>query len=189
MSRFIITFTRAHQQSLSLARWTQSIHSNPTSLRSILILSYYLHLGPLSGLFPSNLKKSVQSSHCSCILHVLSISSSLIYLPVILCTEYKPWNSSLCYFLQPPITSSLLGSNILPSTLFSNILNLGCSLNVTDQVPYPHKTSGKITILYTFILMLHIANRTTKDHETHSTNNSMNSVLMGYNLTQIYKTI
>jgi hypothetical protein len=39
----------------------------------------------------------------------------------------------LCSFLQPPVTSSLFGPNILLSTLFSNILSLCCSLNVRDQ--------------------------------------------------------
>jgi hypothetical protein len=38
--------------------------------------------------------------------------------------EYKLWSSSLCSFLQSPVTSSLFGSNILPSTLFSNTLSL-----------------------------------------------------------------
>jgi hypothetical protein len=33
---------------------------------------------------------------------------------------YKLCSSSLCSFLQPPVTSSLLGPNILLSTLFSN---------------------------------------------------------------------
>jgi hypothetical protein len=47
----------------------------------------------------------------------------------ILGEEYKP-----CSFLQPPVTSSLLGPNILLSTLFSNTLNLCPSLNVRDQV-------------------------------------------------------
>jgi hypothetical protein len=32
--------------------------------------------------------------------------------------EYKLCSSSLCSFLQLPVTSSLLGPNILPSTLF-----------------------------------------------------------------------
>jgi hypothetical protein len=48
--------------------------------------------------------------------------------------EYKPCSSSLCSFLQPPVTSSLLGPNILLSTLFSNALNLCSSLNVRDKV-------------------------------------------------------
>jgi hypothetical protein len=44
--------------------------------------------------------------------------------------EQKLWSSSLCSFLQPPVTSSLLGSNILHSILFSNTLSSCCSINV-----------------------------------------------------------
>jgi hypothetical protein len=43
-------------------------------------------------------------------------------------------------FLHSPVTSSLLGTNILFSTLFSNILNLRSSLNVSEQVSNPQKT-------------------------------------------------
>jgi hypothetical protein len=46
--------------------------------------------------------------------------------------EYKLWSSSLCSFLQPPVTSSLFGPNILLSTLFSNTFNLCSSLNVRN---------------------------------------------------------
>jgi hypothetical protein len=38
---------------------------------------------------------------------------------IILSEEYKSRSSSLCSFLHPPVTSSLLGPNILLSTLFS----------------------------------------------------------------------
>jgi hypothetical protein len=31
---------------------------------------------------------------------------------IILGEEYKSWSSSLCSFLQPPVSSSLFGSNI-----------------------------------------------------------------------------
>jgi len=48
-------------------------------------------------------------------------------------------SSSLCSFLHSPVTSSLLGQNILRSTLFSNTLVLRSSLNVSDQVSYPYK--------------------------------------------------
>jgi hypothetical protein len=65
----------------------------------------------------------------------------------ILGEEFKPCSSSLCSFLQPPVTSSLIGSNILLSTLFSNTLNLCSFLNVRDQVSHPYKTTGKIIVL------------------------------------------
>jgi hypothetical protein len=38
--------------------------------------------------------------------------------------ECKLWSSSLCSFLHSPVTSSLLGPNILLRFLFSNALNL-----------------------------------------------------------------
>jgi hypothetical protein len=72
--------------------------------------------------------------------------------PTILGEEYKPCSSSLCSFLQPPVTSSLSGPNILLSTLFSNTLNLCSSLNVRDQVSHPYKTTGgKNIIIYIYI--------------------------------------
>ena len=57
-------------------------------------------------------------------------------------------SSSLCSFLHSPVDSSLLGPNILLSTLFSNTLRLRSSLNVSDHVSHPYKTTGKITFLY-----------------------------------------
>ena len=44
----------------------------------------------------------------------------------------------------------LLGPNIL-NTMFSNTLNFLSSLNVSDQVLHPYKTTGKIIILYILI--------------------------------------
>jgi hypothetical protein len=38
--------------------------------------------------------------------------------------EYRWLSSSLCSLLHSPVTLSLLGPNILPSTLFSNTLIL-----------------------------------------------------------------
>jgi hypothetical protein len=54
----------------------------------------------------------------------------------------------LCNFLHSPVTSSLLGPNILLRTLFSNILSLCTSLSVRDQVSHPYKTTGRIMVLY-----------------------------------------
>jgi hypothetical protein len=59
--------------------------------------------------------------------------------------------SSFCNFLQSSVTSSLLDPNILVSTLFSDILSLRSSLNVSDQVSYPYKTTVKIIVLYILI--------------------------------------
>jgi hypothetical protein len=42
----------------------------------------------------------------------------------ILGEEYRSFSSLLCSFLQSPVTSSLLGPNILLSILFSNALSL-----------------------------------------------------------------
>jgi hypothetical protein len=50
----------------------------------------------------------------------------------------------LCSFLQPPVTSSLFGPNILLNTLFSNALSLHSSLNIRHQVSHPYRTTGKI---------------------------------------------
>jgi hypothetical protein len=60
-------------------------------------------------------------------------------------------SSSLRSIFQPPAIPSLLGSNILPSTLFSNALNLCYSLSVRDQFSHPFNTRGKIIVLYNLI--------------------------------------
>jgi hypothetical protein len=50
-------------------------------------------------------------------------------------------SSLLCSFLHSLVTSSLLGPNILLNTLFSNTLSLRSSLNVSNQVSHPYKTT------------------------------------------------
>ena len=52
----------------------------------------------------------------------------------ILGEEYRSFSFSLCNLLQCPVTSSLLGPNILLNTLITNILSLLSSRNVSDQV-------------------------------------------------------
>ena len=64
--------------------------------------------------------------------------------------EYRSLSSSLCSFLHSPVTSSLLGPNILLSTRFLNTLNLPSSLNVSDQGSHPYKTRSKIIVLYIY---------------------------------------
>ena len=67
----------------------------------------------------------------------------------ILDEECRSLSSSLGSLLHSPVTSSLLGPNILLSTLPSNTLSLHSSLNMSDQVSHPYKTTSKIIILYT----------------------------------------
>jgi len=67
--------------------------------------------------------------------------------------QYRSLSFSLCSCLHSPVTSSILGPNILLSTLFSNTLSLCSSLNVSDQVSYPYKTTGKIVVPCTLIFI------------------------------------
>jgi hypothetical protein len=92
-----------------------------------------------------------------CIFHVMNaiypthlILLGLITL-IIFHEVYKLSSFLLCILLQLPATSSLFGTNILLSVLFSYTLSLCFSLNVRDQVSHPHKATGKIMVLYTLI--------------------------------------
>jgi hypothetical protein len=67
--------------------------------------------------------------------------------------EYRSFSSSLCSLLHSPVTSSLLGPNILLNTIFPNTLSFLSSLNVSDQVSHPYKTTGKIRVLLVYILI------------------------------------
>jgi len=72
--------------------------------------------------------------------------SSRFYHSNNICEQYRSLSSSLCSFLHSPVTPSLLGPNILVSTLFSNTLSLCSSLNVSDHVSHPYETTGTIVV-------------------------------------------
>ena len=69
----------------------------------------------------------------------------------ILGEQYKSFSSSLCNLLHSPVTSSLLGPNILLNTMFSNTLSFLPSRRVNDEVSHPYKTTDKIIVLYILI--------------------------------------
>jgi hypothetical protein len=98
------------------------------------------------GLFHQNLVHFTFPSH-ACHMPCLPHSPWLDLISGIW-GEYKLWSSSLCNFLHSPVTSPLLGPNILLRTLFSNTLSLCSSLSVRDQVSHLYKTTGRIMVLY-----------------------------------------
>jgi len=128
-----------------------------TFWRSIVILYSHLRLGLPSGLFPSGFP--TKTLYTPLLFPIRAICSAHLILldfitRTILGEEYSSLSSSLCSFLHSPVTSSLLGPNILLNILFSNTLSLLSSLNVSDQVSHPYKITGNIIILYILIFKL-----------------------------------
>ena len=143
--KFITVFIRVRHLSLS---WTSSIQSiPPTSWIFILTLSSHLRLGipsVLSLRFPHQNPVCIPPlpirATCPAHLTLLDLITRKIF-----CEECS---SSLCSRLHLPVTSSLLGPNILLNTLFSNTLSLPSFFNVSGQVSHPYKTAGKIVYYF-----------------------------------------
>ena len=148
--RFITALTSIRQLSISWVSPIQSIYPYPTSWRSILILHTHLRLGLPSGLLPSGFPSKTLYDPLSSPIRV-TWPAHLILLDFITRTilgeEYRSLSSSLCSLLHSPVTSSLLGPNILLNTMFSNTLSFLSSSNVSNQVSHPCKTTGKIIVL------------------------------------------
>ena len=151
--RFITALTSVRHPSLSWASPIQSIYPHPTSWRSILILFSSTPRPPqwsLSLRLPH--QDPIQPTLLTHTRHMPSPShSSRFYHPHNIGWGVQIISSSLCNLLHSPVTSSLLGPNILLNTIFSNTLSFLSSRNVSDQVSHPYKTTGKIIILYILI--------------------------------------
>ena len=105
---FITVFTSARHLSLSWARSIESMHPNPTSRRSILILSYHLFRVFQVASFPRVSQPKLYSSPlpiratCPAYLIILDLITQKI-----LSGEFKSLSSSVCTFLHSPATSSV----------------------------------------------------------------------------------
>ena len=146
--KFITILTSARHLSLS---WANSIqpHLLKIHLNIILPSTSWSPQWFLSLRFPHQ-----NLVHNSPFLHTCHMPAHLNLLDFITRTilgeQYRSLSSSLCNFLHSPVTPSLLGPNILLSTLFSNTLSLCSSRNVSDQVSHPyafskHKTPPKFS--------------------------------------------
>jgi len=93
--------------------------------------------------------------YASPLTHIRYMTAHLILLEFITRTildgEYRSFSSSLCSFLHSLVTSPLLSPNILLNNIFLDTLSLRTSLNVSDQVSRPYKTTRKIIVLYILI--------------------------------------
>jgi len=119
--RLITALTSVRHLSLSWASPIQSIYPHPTSWRFVLILSTHLRLGLPSGSYsPVSPPRPYTPHFLTHTRYTPSPSHSSRFITrTILGEEYKSFSSSLCNLLHYPVTSSLLGPNILLNTMFN----------------------------------------------------------------------
>ena len=140
-----------HSQVPSSCPYPKPARSSPHP-HILLHLNIILPSTPWSPKWSRSLRFPHQNlAHTSPFLHTCHMPCPSHFLDFITRTilreQYRSLSSSLCNFLYSPVTPSLLGPNILLNTLLSNTLSLCSSLNASDQVSHPYKTTGKIIVV------------------------------------------
>ena len=140
---FIIALTKARQLSLSRARQIQYV-----PISHLLEINFNITFASTTWSSPQ-VSPPKPCMHFSCHQHVLHVPPIFFIIlspePLVRSTEHK---ATHYVFFSTPVTLSHLGPNILFNTLTSNTLNLCSSLDVTDQVSHPYKTTSKIIVPY-----------------------------------------
>ena len=149
-----------HSQVPTTCPYPEPARSNPYPTSHLLKNHLNTILPSMTGSFKCSLSlrfphqnpvySSLRPIRTTCTAHLIFLD---FLTRTVLSEEYRSWSSSLCKFFHSPVTSSLLGSNILLNTLFSNNLSLRSSLNVSDHIPHPYKTTGKIPVMYILIFI------------------------------------
>jgi hypothetical protein len=98
--KLITVFTSVRPLSLSWARSIQSPQSPPTSWRSLLILSFHLHLGLPNGLLPSGLPTNTVCTPLPSPIYIIFISYSQ--------NKFSYLASKECYCTHPSVSVGAL---------------------------------------------------------------------------------
>ena len=95
---------------------------------------------PCIHLFSPHTRYMSRPSHSSRFYHPINFGWGLKFIKLL-----------IMYFSPFPVTSSLLGPNILLNTIFSSNFSLHSSLNMSDQISHPQTQQAKIIVLYILI--------------------------------------
>ena len=145
----------SHSQQPATCPYPQPDQFSPCPSSRVLEIHFNIILpsSPWSSNLSPSLRFPLQQPVCTFPLsHTCYMPFYLIILDLITWIisgeEYQSLSSSLYSFPHSSFASSLLGSNILLSTLFPNTLILFLFPNMSDQVSNPHQTTSKIKVLY-----------------------------------------